>query len=166
MHRLPDALRPTFQKPFGPVLQTTQLRARLQPDDDLVCVGDYVAKTALELGLRPKLIVVDFKTERKEVGALLKAIVGAYGKTVLRVASAPATISDELYVAVLQGLRLGGPVRIEVEGEEDLAGLVVLAEAQDGTVLWYGMPGEGVVLVRVDERARRTAKDLLAKMKA
>lgn len=166
MYRLPDALRTIFQEPFGPVYSTEELKMQISRADPLVCIGDQVSLTALELGLKPQLVIVDFKTQRnqpleeKEVAVLRK-----YGRSVVRVANPPATVTAELYAAVVQGLRLSGGTRIEVEGEEDLAGLPVFAEAPDGTTVLYGMPKRGVCLVRVDAAIRQTSRHLLHQMK-
>lgn len=165
VYRLADELRPLFQRPFGPVLQTAELPNHLAPEDVLVCVGDHVSQTALDLGYEPKLIIVDYKTQRGAVDPELRQTLSRYGKTVLRVANPPATVSKELYAAVVQAFRLSGSVRIEVEGEEDLAGLPVFAEAPLGTVVLYGMPHRGIVLVRLDEAFRRQAQVLLRRMR-
>lgn len=165
MWRLPDDMRGVFQKPFGPVLSTAQVAERLTDLDTIVCVGDFVSRAMIDEGFRPKVIIVDYKTERREVEEDLRKVLGAYGKSVLRVANPAATVTKELYLAVVQALRLTGPVRIEVEGEEDLAGLPVFAEAPEGTVVLYGMPKQGMVLVRVDEAMRSRARTLLARMR-
>src|SRR5688572_16467269 len=158
-------MRGEFRKPFGPVLQTNELASNLKPGDTLVCVGDHISMTAIGLGLKPKIIIVDYKTERHDVGDVLRSIVSTYGKIVLRVKNPAATVTNELYAAVAQALRLTGSVRIEVEGEEDLAGLPVFAEAAEGVVVLYGMPKQGVVFVRVDAAMKTRAKDLLARMR-
>jgi GTP-dependent dephospho-CoA kinase len=165
VYRLPAEMRSLFQEPFGPVHQTEQLRSLVAPSDTLVCIGDFVSLKALEVGLKPKLIIVDYKTERAEVGELLRAILTKYGRTVLRARNPAATVTAELYLAVVQALRLAGPVRLEVEGEEDLAGLPVFAEAPDGTVVFYGMPKRGVAVVRVDDAMRAKARGLLDRMR-
>lgn len=164
MYRLPEEMRPEFQKPFGPVLKTEDLVKNIKRGDTLVCIGDLVSRTAIWLGLEPKIIVVDFKTERKELEPELREELSHYGKVVLRVENPAATVTKQLYGAVVQAFRLAGTVRIEVEGEEDLAGLPVFAEAPLGTVVIYGMPGQGFVLVRVDEAMKRKARDLLERM--
>ncbi len=166
MYRLVDSLRATFQKPFGPILQTQDLPKHVKSDDTLVCIGDLVSRTAIFIGLAPKIIIVDFQTERKPLDPDLEAELRRYGRVVIRVRNEPATVSNELYAAVVQALRAAGPVRIEVEGEEDLAGLPVFAEAATGTVVLYGMPGQGVVFVRLDEAMRARARDLLSMMRA
>lgn len=165
MYRLGEDLRPVFQRPFGPIIQTSDLRERIRKGDVIVCVGDFVSRTLIEIGYQPKLVIVDFKTERHDVDARLRQILEGYGKTVLRVANPAATVTNDLYVAVVQGLRLAGSVRIEVDGEEDLAGLPVFAEAPEGTIVLYGMPGKGMVFVRVDAAMRKQAITLLGKMR-
>ena len=57
-----------------------------------------------------------------------------------------------------------GEGKIFVDGEEDLAALVVLSVAPDGAVVVYGQPDEGPVLVRVNDEVRGSAKTLLDKM--
>lgn len=165
MYRLPDALRPVFQKPFGPVRTTEQVRGDLRPGDIIVAIGDLVAKTALDLGLEPKLIIVDYQTQRGPVPADVREALSKYGHTVLRVVNPAATVTNELFVAVAQGLRLRGPVRIEVDGEEDLAGLPVFDQAPEGAVVLYGMPNQGIVVVRVDAEMKRKTRQLLQEMK-
>lgn len=147
------------------MVQTPQLRDYASALDTVVAIGDLVSRTAIEEGLAPKVIVVDYRTERKPVGDDVVAIVSGYGKNVLRVKNPAATVTNALYHAVAQSLRLQGSVRIEVDGEEDLAGLPVFAECELGTVVLYGMPGKGVVVVRVDEAMRQRARDLLAQMR-
>lgn len=163
--RLPEALRAEFQKPFGPVVQTAGVADALRDAGSIVCVGDHVSLTALRLGARPKLIVVDYRTERAAVEAAVRDELSRYGERVVRVRSPPASVSDELYQAVVEGLRAPGTFRVEVEGEEDLAGLPVFAEAPDGTVVLYGMPGAGVVVVRQDAAMRRRARRFLDAMR-
>lgn len=164
MYRLPDALRPVFQEPFGPVYSTEQLLRELKPRDRVVAVGDIVAKNLLEAGREPWIMVVDYKTMRGEDDPGLRRALGGWGQKVLRAANPPATVSDELFHAIQQALKSKQTVRIEVDGEEDLAGLPVLAVAKDGVVLLYGVPGRGVALVRVDAGVRRRAQELLRRM--
>ncbi|HLE47097.1 MAG TPA: DUF359 domain-containing protein [Candidatus Thermoplasmatota archaeon] len=165
MYRLPEALRPRFQKPFGPVLSTEQLLRELKREDRVVAVGDVVTKTLIEAKRPPWIAVVDYKTRRGTDDAGLRATIGSWGMKVLRVANEPATVSDELFHALQQALKSRQTVRIEVEGEEDLAGLPVLAIAKDGVVMVYGMPGQGVCMVRVTAGVRKTANELLEQMR-
>lgn len=165
MFRLPEDLRPTFAQPFGAVYTTAQLLQEIHRRDRVVAVGDIVAKTLIENGQTPRVIVVDFKTKRGTIDPDLKRVLGAYGQKVFRVENPPATITDELFHAIAQALKSKQVVRIEVEGEEDLAGLPFMALAKDKTIVLYGVPDQGVCLVEVNKGVRQTAVDLLEQMR-
>lgn len=165
LYRLPEELRPRFQEPFGPVYSTRELLDHLTPKDKVVAVGDVVSKTLLQAGRDPWIMVVDYKTQRAADDPELKRVLGAWGSKVLKVENPPATVSDELFHAVAQALKSAKTVRIEVTGEEDLAGLPFLALAKDATIVLYGVPNRGVCFVRVTGAVRRTAQDLLARMR-
>jgi uncharacterized protein (UPF0218 family) len=56
------------------------------------------------------------------------------------------------------------PVRIIVTGEEDLLVLPVAIYAPDNSVIFYGQPNEGLVMVLVTEEIRNKAKSILDSM--
>lgn len=122
----------------------------------LVAVGDAVTRELLAMGVVPDVCIVDGKIERKPVEHIV-----VKGAKELKCENRPGTISGEAYRAVVMSLGLEGPVVLRVEGEEDLLGLIVMAEAALGTLMLYGQPGEGVVVVNVDEKARGFARRLI-----
>ena len=81
-------------------------------------------------------------------------------------ASNPAgSITAEAIEAVRNALGGEKPARVLIEGEEDLLAIPAIEAAPPGASLYYGQPGEGVVMVLVDERARSSAKAIIAAMK-
>jgi len=50
---------------------------------------------------------------------------------------------------------------VEVDGEEDLAPMFVLATAPLGTIIVYGQPRQGVVMRILDVQAKQRARNLL-----
>lgn len=166
MWRLPDELRTIFKRPFGPVFTTDDLLKDLEGRHaDVAAVGDVVARTLVENGRPPKLAVVDYRTKRGDEDASLRQALAGFGDRVVRVKNPPATVTKELADALDEALAADGTTRIEVDGEEDLAGLPLLAHAPLGTIVLYGMPNRGVVRVIVDETKRSLARDLLDKMR-
>lgn len=149
---------------MGPVLTTEQLLRELQPKDRVVAVGDIVSKTLIEANREPWIIVVDFKTQRGADDPSLKDVLGSWGQKVMKVENPAATISDELFHAIQQSLKSKQTVRIEVTGEEDLAGLPYLALGKDGVVMVYGVPNKGVAMIRINKGVRERALDLLRQM--
>jgi hypothetical protein len=88
----------------------------------------------------------------------------AYDGKAIRATNPPGFITDELVEAVGKVLA-AGKGKILVDGEEDLAALVVLMRAKDGAFVAYGQPNEGVVLIEVDAVVRKRAAAIFAKMK-
>jgi uncharacterized protein (UPF0218 family) len=48
-----------------------------------------------------------------------------------------------------------------VDGEEDLLALPIFALARDQSVVLYGQPLEGIVVVKIDNKLKEKAQDLL-----
>jgi GTP-dependent dephospho-CoA kinase len=63
-------------------------------------------------------------------------------------------------------LKMPFPVRIVVSGEEDLLALPLFVMVPNGSVVLYGQPLEGMVIVRIDETVRWKARDLLYRIGA
>ena len=79
---------------------------------------------------------------------------------VSRVKNPPGSISDELMEGLKEALK-HPQVMIFVDGEEDLAVIPLVIAANEGTVILYGQPGEGVVFRLVDREAKEKARDML-----
>jgi uncharacterized protein (UPF0218 family) len=169
-YRLPDALRPALQTPVGELVPTGELGERLagllEGGDPIIAVGDVTSLTLLEMGYEPKLIMVDFMSERTvmEADDPRRGRLGSYGDHSLSVVNPAATITAEMEEAIGRALEGEGTWRIEVEGEEDLAVLPCMVKAGGNARILYGMPGEGMVVVDNDTRMKTWAQAFLARM--
>ncbi len=157
--RLPEHLRGRLKKPLGKVFpsmgEALKYARSLRPAR-IVAVGDRVTATLLEEGVRPDVCVVDFKSLRSPLTGEERRRVEELDLPERRVANPPATLSRELWEA----FDLPPPLKIVVEGEEDLATLAAVVKSPPGAVVLYGQPGEGVVVVEVG-KARREVEELL-----
>lgn len=161
---LPDAIRRELGKAFGPVVATEGLAEAIAGAGPVLAVGDVVSLTLKRLGIDPALFICDFLTQRGEVDPTYEQELGSWGEMAFRVRNPAATITREAWDAVRLGLQHDeGPVRIVVEGEEDLLGIPCFLEAPDGAIVLYGMPGKGVVVVKVDAALKRRVADVLAR---
>ncbi len=168
-YRLPDSLRKELGKPWGPVLSTDELAAELHPGDFVVAVGDVVSLTLKQFGFNPKLFVCDYQTQRGEANPEYERELGAWGHVALRVRNPAATITRQAWDAIRLALDRDAddeedePVRLVVEGEEDLLGIPCFLEAPLGSKVLYGMPGKGVVVVTTTTEFLDTVRKLLAR---
>jgi hypothetical protein len=152
---IPRELRSFFKKPFGELYRgegvevARKIKDRLK-GEKLIIVGDVTLKNMLAVGVKPDLAIVDLKTRRgiEEVQELSGRVVKAKNPA--------GMISKELWECIHEAVEKPGTL-ILVEGEEDLAVLPCIIEADWDTVILYGQPDEGIVLVRVDEEKKLEA---------
>jgi uncharacterized protein (UPF0218 family) len=123
----------------------------------VISVGDVVTKNLLQKGISPKLSIVDYKVERKPVDHTYDS---AGFNLVLTAINPPGKITSDAWKQVERGLKRG-KVLLEIDGEEDLLVLPVLAMARKGSVVFYGQPEDGVVAIPVDDAVKGYAKTLL-----
>jgi hypothetical protein len=85
-----------------------------------------------------------------------------YNAITLNAVNPPGTITDELWTTIQKSFDIaqGSNVLIVVDGEEDLAVIPCVLMAPEGSLILYGQPGEGVVLVEAD-KVKETAKEML-----
>ena len=135
--KLPDELRSYLRKPMGKLFTGEGLEAMEQAkrelgDGNLIVVGDESYRNALKLGLKPKLAVVDFKVKREEIGEYeLKG-------EVRRVKNPAGWITKQLWDAIHEALNSEGEQVVLVDGEEDLAVLPCIIEAEWGDDIYTG----------------------------
>ena len=161
--RLPESMREELRRPLGPVMSGDAAFTAVRGARLVVTVGDACTADLAARGREPDVAVVDFKTKR-EADDALGARVRALRARVLTAISPAATLTRDVWTALDEAFKSGERVRIEVLGEEDLAALAAIDLAPEGTAVLYGQPGEGVVLVWADARAKAAVRDLIARM--
>ncbi|MFC6989642.1 GTP-dependent dephospho-CoA kinase family protein [Haloplanus sp. GCM10025708] len=160
MLRLPEDLRGAFKEPLGPVFTDAE-ELLATAGTPIVAVGDVVTYHLRLADTTPDVALVDGRTEREAVSA---EIVRVLGNPHVEVENEPGTLSDALLAALRDAIDADEPTTIHVDGEEDLATVPAVVAAPNGTSVVYGQPGEGMVLVTVDEDTRAIARDLLRRM--
>jgi uncharacterized protein (UPF0218 family) len=121
-------------------------------------VGDFVAGNLIAAGLSPDIVVVDNRTLRADVEPV------EHGLRQIQVPNEAATINAEAWLVLRAAVTLKRRLAVVVKGEEDLLVLPLLAEMPIGSVIAYGQPHEGLVVVTVSEERRDWARDFLNRM--
>ena len=146
--------------PFGSLVSEGEAVADLRASDWSATVGDVVSLSMIENGQQPDLMVYDLRNERKEMGELAAKLPSLPGKE-MHVRNPAGQVTPELVTAIRSALSSDEKVKLMVEGEEDLASLVIAALAPFGTRLFYGLPKQGIISVRVDDTVRNKARELI-----
>lgn len=120
-----------------------------------IVVGDASYENLLSVGVKPHLAILDFMVKRKP-----------YKKYPAKVTvSNPAgVITSSLWTVIGENLDSGGI--IGVDGEEDLAVIPAVLEADFDDVVLYGQPDEGMVYIKVDEDVKQKIAMLLKIMES
>jgi len=158
-------MRPLLKRPLGKLFPDKEVafeHLRRQRPARLITVGDSVTANFLEAGFKPDIAVVDFLVMRSAASEGIKKIIDRYKIPTKHVRNPPSTITGELQEALKNA---APPVKIIVEGEEDLAVLPALLTAPAGSVVAYGQLGEGVVLVEATNEKKREIEKILKKFR-
>lgn len=164
MFTLPDSQRQELRTtPMGELIREDALHAR-DWTGRVVAVGDMVTATLYRHGIHPDLAIVDYHIERESCPPHIRSLIEEKEAEVIRVRNPPAVITEQLWDAIRRAYQRSHPVRIEVEGEEDLAALPAIALAPEHTTVVYGLPSRGMVCVSVGPTERKKVKAFLDTM--
>jgi len=160
---LPEPLRENLKWPLGPLVHGPDILGAVGAASPVVSVGDFCTLDLIARGRTPDICLVDFKTKRKEDPELRDAFARIPAK-VLRLNNPAATIAPEAWSVLSEAFKSEERVRVEVRGEEDLLALVCIALAPETAAVLYGMPSQGVVVVKADRTAKEKVLDVLRRM--
>jgi len=168
---LPDELRGELRKPYGELYSgndievTRQIVNELKNPTKIISVGDIVTFNLLSAGLVPDISFVDDRTKRSPASNHIMHGTKHPSFKTITVENPPGTITEQLVHEVSKAMHSDNPIRIFIKGEEDLAALPAIALAPLSSVVIYGLPDEGAVLVRVTRNKKNEIQSFLDRMK-
>jgi uncharacterized protein (UPF0218 family) len=158
-------LRVKLKEPFGLLIKGSfdQTMAKMreiktQNPPKIISVGDTVTKNLHDYQIPPDLAIIDNQCMRKKFQPL------TYASKAVNVKNPQGTITGEAVEAVQEALKSRERIHIVVDGEEDLLTLVAVLFAPDDSVVVYGQPYEGIVLVKVSPEKKAEAFEFLKAM--
>lgn len=163
---LPDDLRGELAKPYGPILSEEDLAGHIRGCRRVFAIGDMVNASLVRMGIEPDIMIFDYHTQRgpceEETKEILKSVEGAN----IKVTNPQGKLSADLWNAIAKSTKSVRKTKIEVKGEEDLASLACIELADMGDCVIYGIPNEGISVIRIDEDIKRIVSNLLSRMRA
>ncbi|MBL7001278.1 MAG: GTP-dependent dephospho-CoA kinase family protein [Nitrosopumilus sp.] len=159
--KLPDSLRDQLKIPLGILLPDSQvdkinIKKYLSENPYVITVGDRTTEKMIEFGLIPSLQIIDSQEKRvkREPPKLANAIE-------LTVDNPAAEITPQSIAIIKKAFTMQPPVRLNVNGEEDLLVIPACIHAPENSVVLYGQPNEGLVLVKITPEIRSKTQTLL-----
>jgi len=161
-------LRAKFKKPFGMLIRGTfsetmsklEIIVEREKPPKIIAVGDTVSRNLHEHKVNPQLSITDNKRMRKKVKPMVYET-----QSVMYVKNPQGTITEEAIIAIQKALEGEKQVHIIVDGEEDLLTLVAVLHAPEESLVVYGQPYEGIVVVKVTPEKKAEAMEILEAMK-
>ncbi len=161
-------LRVKLKEPFGNLIQGSffetmnKIKNLVEAEKPIriISVGDIVSRNLHKSNINPQLTIIDNVSLRDH--KLPKE--AAVDKTVY-VKNPQGTITNEAIVAVKEALEGNQHIHIVVDGEEDLLALIAVLYAPEKSIVVYGQPYTGVVIIQATPEKKDQVKAFLNSMK-
>ena len=163
--KLPDSLRDQLKIPLGILLPIGQDNKRniqkyLSDNSYIITVGDRTTEKLIDFDLIPSLQIIDGLEKR-----IKRDIIKLGDAFELKIDNPAAEITLQSIEIIKKAFTMNSPIRLTVNGEEDLLVLPVCIHAPENSVILYGQPNKGLVLVQITTEIRNKAQALLDLMK-
>lgn len=126
----------------------------------VISVGDVVSRIMLERKLPLNIFIVDNKSMREATEPL-----PFEADKTLKLVNPAGTITEEAWRIIDEAINFNGLVKVLVDGEEDLLTIVAVLLAPENSVVMYGQPNRGIVVINVTEKAKDKMREIINRMK-
>jgi len=160
--KLPDSLRDQLKIPLGSLIPENQanksnIQKYLPKNSYLITVGDRTTEKMIDFGLIPSLQIIDNQEKRVK-----REPVKPDSRYTELVCNNPAAeITPQSIDVIKKAFISKTPVRLTVAGEEDLLVIPVCIHAPENSIVMYGQPNQGLVLVKITPEIRNKTQRLL-----
>ena len=164
--KLPEHLREQLKIPLGMLILDPNVNKKiiqnyLDENSYVISVGDKTTEKLNNFGIIPSLQIIDGQEKRIK----LKISNDFKVSTNLTCNNPAAEITDGSIDVIKKAFNSKTPVQIFVNGEEDLLVIPVCVFAPKNSVVMYGQPNEGLVIVKVTPEIKNKTQKLLDSMK-
>ena len=163
---LPSNLRDELKIPLGKLIPNDSSEKesyirKIYSEKVVITVGDATSELLLDMGLVPLLHIVDGQEKREKRSLPLADAIN----TELTIKNNPGEISNESFNLLKNIFEEKPPIRLVVDGEEDLLVLPVCLFAPSNSVVMYGQPNEGLVIAEITTEVRDKVQKIVNQMK-
>jgi GTP-dependent dephospho-CoA kinase len=165
----PDVLA-VLKKPLGKLILDKNITERKIRKEiagikqKIITVGDRSTERLISFDIYPDLAIIDGVERRQEKGTTsADSMLGLKARDVSRISciNPAGTITQGAITKIRFALSTDRNFILQVVGEEDLLTLPVCFFAPTNSLVCYGQPLEGLVLIKVNNSMRRKAKELM-----
>lgn len=163
--RLPESLRDQLKIPLGVLIPDNQtskenIQKQIPENSFLITIGDATTEKILSYGITPSLQIIDAQEKRvKREPPTISNL-----STNLSCKNPAGEITEQSMEIIKQAFESKPPIRITVDGEEDLLVIPACIFAPKNSIIMYGQPNEGLVIVSVNDEVKKKTKSILDAM--
>ena len=163
---LSENLREELKTPLGELIKDSnsdkeKIIKKIYSEKIVVTVGDATSELLIKMGLVPFLQIVDGKEKRHERDLPINDSV----VTTINCKNPAGEITQQSMDTIKKSLNSKPPIRIIVDGEEDLLVIPVCLFAPENCAVMYGQPNEGLVIVEITNQIRQKVQNIVNSMK-
>ncbi len=167
VYAITPELRKELKKPIGKLIRGSFSGTMKKLEDVvreenvpiIISVGDTVSRNLFRSHMKPQLSIIDNKCMRKKIRPKQFT-----AKNAVYVKNPQGTITEEAITAIREALGNGQHVQIVVDGEEDLLTLIAVLYAPENSLVVYGQPYEGIVVVKATPEKKAEVTEILKAM--
>jgi len=163
--KLPENLRDQLKTPLGDLIKEEnvskeKILSKIGSESITITIGDRTTENMINFDIMPQIQIIDGLEKRnRRVVPTDDAV-----NTNLSCRNPPGEITEESIQVIQKAFSSEPPVRITVDGEEDLLVLPVCMSAPENSVVMYGQPNEGLVIVHITPEIRAKVQKILDAM--
>jgi uncharacterized protein (UPF0218 family)/phosphopantetheine adenylyltransferase len=168
--RMPSILDDELKQPFGTLHEGPESKPEIamkkalasisKHAPKLIAVGDVTVQTLIDMGEVPDIAFIDGMTKR-EIWPQAENLDRTIFHHLSTCINPPGLITADMKLATKVALSNSQPTLVVVNGEEDLAPIVVHLLAPLGCAVLYGQPGKGVVVRITSQATKENCRRLL-----
>ena len=167
---IPPEVLAELKKPLGKLILDSDITEKKIKKEiagikhKIITVGDRSTERLVSFGIYPDLAIIDGIERRQEKEKILDnrmSELKAKNFTKISCINPAGTITKEAINKIRFALTGEKDVLLHVFGEEDLLTLPACYFAPNDSLVCYGQPLEGLVLIKVNDSIKRKAKELM-----
>ncbi|HJU79528.1 MAG TPA: GTP-dependent dephospho-CoA kinase family protein [Nitrososphaeraceae archaeon] len=167
---IPPEVLAELKKPLGKLILDNDItenkikKELLGIKHKIITVGDRSTERLVSFDIYPDLAIVDSVERRQEKNTIIddkKIELEVKNFTKISCINPAGTITKDAFNKIRYALTGEKDVILQVIGEEDLLTLPACYFAPNDSLVCYGQPLEGLVLIKVNDPMKRKAKELM-----
>lgn len=159
--KLTEEVAIELKKPYGKLFKNLREIEKEKLKNFIISVGDITTKNLLKEKINVNVAIYDNKTLRNFID---EKIPNFPNYKIFEVINPAGMLTEEAFITVKNAINEKFS-QILVNGEEDLFVIPAIKFSDENSIIFYGQPGEGIVMIENNKILKEKIDELLKKFK-